>query len=70
MTKTQREAFRWLAERNGDGMFVGFGHVLAAGEVSPSSRAMWNKLRELGVVEFYNPTGKGHGRVRIAACAP
>lgn len=65
MTKPQAEALRWLLDRNGDGVFDRDGVLLAAGELAPFMRSTWNVLRDLGLVEFYNPTGKGRGRLRV-----
>lgn len=65
LTKSGREALEWLAKRNGDGLFDTNGVVLAAGETAPFMRMTWNQLRDAGLVEFYNPTGKGRGRLRL-----
>jgi hypothetical protein len=65
MTKSQQAALKWLRERNGDGVFDRNGILLAAGETAPFMRSTWNALRDHGLVEFYNPAGKGHGRVRV-----
>jgi hypothetical protein len=67
MTKSQKDALEWLAKRGGDGCFDLNGVVLAAGEYAPHTRSTWNALRDLGLVEFYNPAGKGRGRLRVAA---
>lgn len=64
-TKSESEALRWLLERHGDGVFDLNGVLLAAGERAPFRRKTWNSLRDLGLVEFYNPAGKGRGRCRI-----
>lgn len=69
MTKAQEAALAWLRERNGDGCFDAHGVLLAAGESSPVMRATWNALRDLGLVEFYKPAGKGRGRCRLTARA-
>ena len=65
LTKSQAEALRWLLDRSGDGVFDRDGVLLAAGELAPFMRSTWNALRDLGLVEFYNPAGKGRGRCRI-----
>jgi hypothetical protein len=65
LTKSQSNALRWLADRNGDGVFDRNGVLLAAGELAPFMRSTWNALRDLGLIEFYNPTGKGRGRARL-----
>jgi hypothetical protein len=66
MTKAQQEALKWLSEHGGDGCFDKHGVLLAAGEFAPVMRSTWNALRDLGHVEFYNPTpGRGRGRLRI-----
>jgi hypothetical protein len=68
-TDAQREAITWLRRHNGDGLFDRDGVLLAAGERAPFMRSTWNALAELGLVEFYNPTGKGRGRLRLTAKA-
>ncbi|WP_342711528.1 hypothetical protein AAFG13_06710 [Bradyrhizobium sp. B124] len=65
LTHAQREALRWLSEHNGDGCFDRNGVLLAAGELAPFMRSTWNALAAVGLVEFYNPAGKGRGRVRL-----
>jgi hypothetical protein len=65
LTKTQIAALKWLRDRNGDGCLDKFGVVLAAGEGAPFMRSTWNVLRDAGLVEFYNPAGKGYGRIRV-----
>lgn len=67
MTKAQKDALDWLKKHNGDGLFDRNGVLLAAGETAPVTRATWNALRDLGLVEFYKPTGKGRGRCRLTA---
>lgn len=69
MTKAQEAALAWLRERNGDGCFDRNGVLLAAGERAPVTRGTWNALRDLGLVEFYKPTGKGRGRCRLTGRA-
>lgn len=66
LTKAESAALKWLREHNGDGMFDKHGVVLAAGESGPHTRSTWNKLRDRGLIEFYNPTGKGRGRLRLS----
>lgn len=67
MTKNQTKALEWLRERGGDAALDRHGVVLAAGESAPFRRLTWNALRDAGYVEFYNPTGRGHGRIRLRA---
>lgn len=66
MTNSQKQALKWLHDRNGDGLFDKNGVLVAGGETAPFMRSTWNSLRDLGHVEFYNQTGKGRGRVRLA----
>lgn len=54
MTDAQKEALKWLRERNGDGMFDKCGVLVAAGERAPVRRSTWNTLRDLGLVEYYH----------------
>lgn len=65
MTDAQRKAREWLRERGGDGAFDKHGVALAGGESAPFMRTTWNGLRDLGLVEFYNPKGSGRGRLRL-----
>lgn len=65
LTNSQRDALKWLAEHNGDGLFDNDGVLLAAGELAPFMRSTWNALGALGLVEFYSPAGKGRGRLRL-----
>lgn len=65
MTDAQLRAIKWLRTRNGDGMFDQHGVAMAAGETAPFMRSTWNALRDLGYIEFYNPAGKGRGRLRL-----
>jgi hypothetical protein len=67
MTKAMTAALKWLANRGGDAAFDRNGVALAQGDTAPVTRSTWNKLRDAGLVEFYNPTGKGRGRVRVVA---
>lgn len=63
--KSMLEALDWLAKRGGDGCFDLNGVALAAGETAPHTRTTWNNLELIGLVEFYNPAGKGRGRLRL-----
>ena len=63
--KSMLEALAWLAKRGGDGCFNRGGVALAAGETAPHTRTTWNNLELIGLVEFYNPAGKGRGRLRL-----
>lgn len=65
LTKTHRKAEKWLRERNGDGCFDKDGVLVAGGEKAPFMRSTWNALRDAGLLEFYNPTGKSYGRARL-----
>jgi len=65
MTKSQAEALKWLRERGGDGIFDRCGVLIASGESAPHTRATWNALAKLGLVEMYKPTGKGRGRLKV-----
>lgn len=65
LTASQQLAYRWLSDRYGDGVFDRNGVLLAAGETAPFTRSTWNALRDAGLLEFYNPAGKGYGRARI-----
>ena len=65
LTKAQKAALVWLHDRNGDGLFDVHGVAVAAGEIAPVMRSTWNGLKAHGAVEFYNPTGKGRGRLRL-----
>lgn len=66
-TQAQMAALVWLRDHAGDGYFNKHGVVLAAGETAPHERRTWNALSSLGYVEFYNPSGKGRGRLRLSA---
>ena len=61
LSSSCRKAVVWLREHNGDGVFDKHGVVLAAGETGPFMRSTWNTLRDAGLVEFYNPAGRGYG---------
>lgn len=65
MTKSQSEALEWLRKRGGDAIFDRNGVAMAMGESAPIMRSTWNRLRDMGLIEFYSPTGKGRGRMRI-----
>ena len=53
VTGPQLSALKWLLNRNGDGVVDKTGVIVAAGERAPVMRLTWNKLRDLGLVEFY-----------------
>jgi hypothetical protein len=57
-----RDALKWLEEHGGDGVFGDRSHqvLIARGENAPFMRSTWNKLSQLGHVEFY-----GKRRCRI-----
>ena len=65
MTPAHKEALEWLRKHGGDAVFDKFGVALAMGETAPYMRSTWNALAKAGLVEFYNPSGKGRGRVRV-----
>lgn len=65
LTKSQKDAIRWLAEHNGDGVFDHYGLLLAGGEQGPFMRSTWNALVRLGLVEFHGPAGKPRARLRL-----
>lgn len=68
LTKSQKAAKEWLAERGGDGCFDRHGVALAQGETAPFTRATWNALRDAGLLEFYggkHDGGSGYGRLRL-----
>ncbi|WP_332116029.1 hypothetical protein [Azorhizobium caulinodans] len=65
LTEAQANALKWLKDRNGDGCFDKNGVLLAAGETAPVTRSTWNALRDAGLLEFYNPAGRGYGRARL-----
>ena len=65
LTKAMQQAAKWLLDRGGDGMFDANGIALAGGETAPVMRGTWNTLAKMGIVEFYNPTDKGRGRLRL-----
>jgi hypothetical protein len=67
LTKAQKKALDWLRERGGGGAFDRHGVVLAAGETAPFMRSTWHALRNAGVVEFYRPSPRGAGRVRLVS---
>lgn len=67
LTPAQRDALKWLAKRNGDGLFDRNGVVLAAGESAPIMRSTWNALAADGFVEFYKPEGSKRGRLRLTS---
>ena len=65
LTKAQEAAMKWLRDRGGDAAIDKNGIALAMGDSAPVMRSTWNKLRDAGLVEFYNLTGKGRGRLRL-----
>lgn len=67
LTDAQAGALKWLALRNGDGLFDKNGVLVAACEKAPVRRSTWNKLIAFGLIEHYRPgavTG-GRGRLRL-----
>jgi hypothetical protein len=65
MTEAQQQALKWLADHTGDGIVDKHGCILAAGEIAPHTRATFNALRGRGLIEFYDPNGHGHLRIRV-----
>lgn len=68
LTPAQRGALKWLALRNGDGLFDKNGVLVAACESAPVRRSTWNKLIAYGLIEHYRPCHVGpggRGRLRI-----
>lgn len=65
MTEAETRALKWLNEHGGDACFDKNGIALAMGQTAPHTRSTWNALRDQGRVEFYNPSGKGRGRMRV-----
>lgn len=53
MTSAQEEALKWLRERNGTGVFMRDGVLLAAGQRAPHMRSTWNALNDLGKVSIF-----------------
>jgi len=62
-TPNQLAALKWLRNRSADGVFDRTQVLLACGERAPVMRATWNKLSELGLVEFY----ADRRRIRVTA---
>lgn len=67
LTRSQAFALAWLRRRTGDACFDRHGVAFACGETAPVLRSTWNVLCDHGLLEFYNPAGKGHGRLRLTA---
>lgn len=66
ITPRQSKMLDWLRARGGDAAFVkGGATIIAQGEIAPCMRETWVALRDAARIEFYNPAGKGYGRVRI-----
>lgn len=65
LTTSMKDALSWLAKRGGDGCFDLNGVALAAGQSAPFMRSTWNNLEQARLIEFYKPTGKGRGRLRL-----
>jgi hypothetical protein len=50
-TIARRQAYEWLRDRNGTGVFETNNSVLlAAGERAPFMRGTWNALRDMGAI--------------------
>jgi hypothetical protein len=68
LSEAQGGALKWLADRGGDGCFDRNGVAFAQGETAPVCRSTWNRLAELGLLEFYGGArqgGRGYGRLRL-----
>lgn len=67
LTRAQAGALKWLALRNGNGLFDRNGVLVAAGEMAPVRRSTWNALIELDLIEHYRPGAvpSGRGRLRL-----
>jgi hypothetical protein len=65
LTDAQRHALKWMHDRAGDGVFDRYGVLIAGGDRANFERSTLNRLRDAGLVEFYNPAGKGRGRCRL-----
>lgn len=65
LTRSQKDALKWLADHNGDGVFDHYGLLLAGGEQGPFMRSTWNALAALGLTEFYGPDRKPKARMRL-----
>ena len=68
LTKAQREALKWLADRGGDACFDKHGVAFAQGETAETTRMTWNALEKSGLIRFYGGVrdgGKGYGRLAI-----
>lgn len=64
MTEAQLNALKWIAARNGEGVFDRNGVLIAAGERAPFMRSTWNELVAQRKCEFFG--GKsGKARVRM-----
>lgn len=64
-TSARMRALRWLWDRGGDGGFDLHGIAFARGETAPFQRGTWNALRSLGLVEFYELSGRTYRRLRV-----
>jgi hypothetical protein len=62
LNKETRDALRWFAARNGDGVLDLQDFMLAGGETARFLPGTWTRLRNANAVEFY--AGR---RVRITA---
>lgn len=68
LTKSQRDALKWLRDRGGDGCFDRNGVAFAQGETAPFTRHTWNGLEAAGFLRFYGGKrdgGRGYGRLAL-----
>lgn len=69
MTAAQKNALKWFRRHNGDGVFDRYNVLVAAGERAPICRSTWNRLEQLGFVEFYGGHN-GRRRLRLREAVP
>ncbi len=48
-TRAQLSALKWLAHRNGEGVFNRDGVLMAGGDLAPVQRRTWARLTSLGL---------------------
>ncbi|PZU22474.1 MAG: hypothetical protein DI589_11315 [Shinella sp.] len=53
LTNAQKGALKWLANRNGDGVFDKTNCLCAAGERAGVARSTWTALVNMGLLETY-----------------
>lgn len=64
LTQSQKDAFKWLSDRGGDGVFAEKNKqvLLAQGERGPFRKVTWHGLVIAGECEFYGPENR---RLRV-----